>query len=221
MLKILHRRGWSWYAAKTPKWLQWLYPTLLWRVSTSEKNVYLTFDDGPIPEVTEFVLNVLKNEHCKAHFFCIGKNVIENQEIYQRIITEGHVVGNHTYNHLNGWKTNTNQYIQNINQACDVVKSNLFRPPYGRITKAQIKALQNHQSKIKNISIVMWDVLSGDFDQTIDAETCYQNVIKNIKPGSIIVFHDSVKAFDRMRVTLPKVLNWLKANQYQIATLPH
>jgi peptidoglycan-N-acetylglucosamine deacetylase len=216
MLNFLHRRGWSWYAAKTPAWLQWYYNKLTWKIKTTEKKVYLTFDDGPIPEVTEYVLDVLQKENIKAHFFCIGKNVVGNPIIYQRIIEEGHIVGNHTYNHLNGWKTNTEDYLQNIQEASTIIKSNLFRPPYGRITKSQIKQLPIINDQF---SIIMWDVLSGDFDTSIDAEKCYQNVIKNIAPGSIIVFHDSEKAYPRMKEALPKVIHWLKENGYSVGLL--
>jgi peptidoglycan-N-acetylglucosamine deacetylase len=223
--KILHRRGWSWYAAKTPKWLMWVYPKLLWRMKTKDKVVYLTFDDGPIPEVTEFVLDILQQHQVKAHFFCIGKNVIENPDIYQRILQDGHVVGNHTMNHLNGWKTKTDEYIANVNEASTHIHSNLFRPPYGRIKKSQIQKLQKNQHTAVGNNIVfrnsyfkliMWDVLSGDFDTSIDAEKCYQNVIENIQAGSIIVFHDSEKAFPRMKLALPKVLNWLKQHGYEV-----
>jgi peptidoglycan-N-acetylglucosamine deacetylase len=211
--KILHRRGWSWYAAKTPRWLMWAYPKLLWKIKTKDKVVYLTFDDGPIPVVTEFVLDTLQQHQLKAHFFCIGKNVVENPEIYNRILSEGHVVGNHTQNHNNAWKTKTEDYMANIKEAATHIKSNLFRPPYGRITKKQIKLLTTSHSPF---SIIMWDVLSGDFDTAIDVEKCYQNVILNIQPGSIIVFHDSEKAFPRMKEALPKVLNWLKQQDYEV-----
>jgi peptidoglycan-N-acetylglucosamine deacetylase len=216
MFNLLHRRGWTWYAPKTPVWLQWYYKKLTWKIKTTNKEVYLTFDDGPIPTVTEYVLDVLKQHNIKAHFFCIGKNVVANPVIYQRILNEGHIVGNHTFNHLNGWKTNTADYLQNIQEASTIIKSNLFRPPYGRITKSQIKQLliYNYQ-----FSIIMWDVLSGDFDTNIDAEKCYQNVIKNVQSGSIIVFHDSVKAYPRMKEALPKVIDWLKANGYSIQLL--
>ncbi len=216
MFNFLHRRGWSWYAAKTPKWLMWIYPNLLWKVKTKDNVVYLTFDDGPIPEVTEFVLDLLQKENIKAHFFCIGKNVLENPTIYQRIIAEGHMVGNHTQNHLNGWKTKTTDYLNNIDEAKKVIKSNLFRPPYGRITKKQIQQLSTQHSTFK---IMMWDVLSGDFDESISAEKCYQNVINHVQPGSIIVFHDSKKAFPRMKDALPKVIDWLKLNKYDISLI--
>lgn len=222
MASLLHRRGWSWYAAKTPRWLQWYYPSLVWRVKTTEKKVYLTFDDGPITEVTEFVLQQLSNYNVKGHFFCIGKNVVENNSIYQQIIKEGHSVGNHTQHHLNGWKTDTGSYLQNIDEAAKYIDSNLFRPPYGRITKKQIKLItQANQVTTNNakLTIIMWDVLSGDFDININGEQCYQNVIKNIQPGSIIVFHDSVKAFPRLQYALPKTLQWLKDNNYTVALL--
>jgi peptidoglycan-N-acetylglucosamine deacetylase len=226
MLNFLHRRGWSWYAAKTPRWLMWHYSNLLWRVKTKEKIVYLTFDDGPIPMVTEYVLDVLKVNNVKAHFFCIGKNVVANPEIYKRVLDEGHLVGNHTMHHVNGWKTNMQDYIKNVVEASAVIKSNLFRPPYGRITKAQVDAITNYKSafgiwnlEFRISTIVMWDVLSGDFDTNITAEKCYQNVVKNIQPGSIIVFHDSEKAFPRMQEALPRVLTWLQQNEYQVRLL--
>jgi peptidoglycan/xylan/chitin deacetylase (PgdA/CDA1 family) len=223
MLNFLHRRGWSWYAAKTPKWLIWYYKRLTWRIKTKSKIVYLTFDDGPIPIVTDFVLNILKDANIKAHFFCIGKNVVENPAIYKRILDEGHIVGNHTFNHLNGWKTNADEYLQNIIEANKVINSNFFRPPYGRITKRQIKLITKNNSSFAThhwpLTIIMWDVLSGDFDTKIDGEKCYQNIIKNVQPGSIIVFHDSEKAFPRMKDALPKTINWLKANNYHFSLL--
>ncbi len=219
MINLLHRRGWTWYAPKTPKWLQWYYNKLTWKIKTNDKVVYLTFDDGPIPVVTEYVLDVLKENKIKAHFFCIGKNVLENNKIYNRILSEGHLVGNHTYDHLNGWKTTNSKYLQNIEEAKNIIKTKLFRPPYGRITRKQIAAIQNTKPEIQQLQIIMWDVLSGDFDVNISAEKCYLNVIKNVQPGSIIVFHDSIKAFPRMKEALPRVLQWLKENEYTIDLL--
>jgi peptidoglycan-N-acetylglucosamine deacetylase len=207
--KLIHNSGWSWYAASTPKWLRWIYPSLVWKKSIKTNTVFLTFDDGPIPEVTQFVLDTLKTYQAKATFFCIGKNVIENPNLYQQIISNGHAVGNHTQHHLNGWQTNTSQYLQNVIDAQKSIASKLFRPPYGRIKRNQIKQLQ-----LKGFSIIMWDVLSGDFDTNIDGIKCTNNVILNIKPGSIIVFHDSVKAYDRLKIALPNTLQWLQQNNY-------
>jgi peptidoglycan/xylan/chitin deacetylase (PgdA/CDA1 family) len=207
--KLIHNSGWSWYAASTPNWLRWIYPSLVWKKSIKTNTVFLTFDDGPIPEVTQFVLDTLKTYQAKATFFCIGKNVIENPNLYQQIINNGHAVGNHTQHHLNGWQTNTSQYLQNVIDAQKSIASKLFRPPYGRIKRNQIKQLQ-----LKGFSIIMWDVLSGDFDTNIDGIKCTNNVIQNIKPGSIIVFHDSVKAYDRLKIALPNTLQWLQQNNY-------
>ncbi len=214
--KIIHNKGWSWYAAKTPWWLMWYYKKLIWRIPTKEKIIYLTFDDGPIPKVTEYVLATLAQYKVKASFFCIGKNVVDNPTIYQKIIDKKHSVGNHTYNHLNGWKTPTTNYLQNINEASNVIHSNWYRPPYGRITKKQIKALLQLNAPIK---IIMWDVLSGDFDTTITPEKCYRNVINNVQAGSIIVFHDSEKAYERLLIALPKCIEWLLSNGYTFKTL--
>lgn len=211
---LFHRRGWSWYAARTPRWLQACYPSLTWHVPIKNKVVYLTFDDGPIPIVTPFVLQTLKRYRAKAHFFCIGKNVTDNPNIYTQLLTQGHVVGNHSHNHLNGWKTPTNTYCHNVQQASTYINSKLYRPPYGRITRAQIKILR------KQYRIIMWGVLSGDFDTSITAEKCYHNVITNISAGCIIVFHDSKKAYPHLQVVLPKVLLWLQNNGYTTALLP-
>ncbi len=212
MLKIIHRRGWSWYAVSTPKWLCWLYPKLVWNVKGNEANkkVYLTFDDGPIPDVTEFVLDELKKNNYNATFFCIGKNVVDHPKIYERILKEGHAVGNHTQNHLSGWATATPAYLTNIATAATVINSKLYRPPYGRIKRNQINALRQ-----QGYNIIMWDILSGDFDEALTGEDCYQNIIHYLKPNSIIVFHDSVKALPRMQYALPKLLHWLKENEYE------
>ena len=195
------------YLANSPFWLQWLYPSLTWHKSRKEKYVYLTFDDGPIPVVTPFVLNTLKNFNAKATFFCIGDNVAKFPEIYAEVLSEGHSVGNHTFNHLRGWDSNNEDYLSNIRKCSGLVHSNLFRPPYGRIKKSQIADLRSHFPDLK---IIMWDVLSGDFDTGISKEKCLQNVLKNAKSGSIIVFHDSQKAFERLQYALPAVLETFK-----------
>jgi len=211
------------YLVSTPWWLRALYPTLTWQVDTLEKYIYLTFDDGPHETATPFVLDTLKQFDAKATFFCIGNNVRKHKDIYDRILLEGHSVGNHTYNHLNGWKTSDYNYIKDIVLTGEYVKSNLFRPPFGRIKRSQIKKLQVNDSRFSteesSMKIIMWSVLSGDFDTTISGEDCLQNVIKNSKEGSIIVFHDSVKAWDRMQYALPKTLEYFSAKGYQFKGL--
>lgn len=199
------------YLVKTYWWLKALYPSFVWNMNRGERTIYLTFDDGPHPTATPFVLNELKKYNAKATFFCIGKNVEEYLEIYKKIIDEGHAIGNHTYNHLNGWNTNNDSYLQNIDKATEHIKSNLFRPPYGRIKKSQAKQLKTTHP---NFKIVMWDVLSADFDTNISTKQCFDNVIKNTQPGSIIVFHDSTKALDKMSNTLPKVLQYFSNKNF-------
>ncbi len=191
------------YLVKTPFWLRLLYPGCTWSMNTSEKLIYLTFDDGPHPIITPFVLDELSKYNAKATFFCIGNNVVNHPEVYTRIINEGHSVGNHTYNHVNGWKTNTADYVNDVTKAQEHIDSTLFRPPYGRITRAQLKSLKE---KKLSFNTVMWSVLSGDFDMKLSPEQCYKNVIKHSGSGSIIVFHDSEKAFERMSYALPLVL---------------
>lgn len=191
------------YLVKTPRILKALYNQGIWHIKEHSNSIYLTFDDGPHPVATPFVLDALKEYQAKATFFCIGKNVEEYPEIYQRILNEGHAVGNHTHNHLNGWKTNNFQYFKNIKKASEVIQSNMFRPPYGRITYAQVSGIQK---MFPNTRIIMWDVLSGDFDTKLSPEKCLSNVITNAESGSIIVFHDSAKAWDRLSYALPKTL---------------
>ena len=205
------------YFIKTPFWLRLIYRSCIWRKPNQERVLYLSFDDGPHPEATPFVLAQLAYFNAKASFFCIGKNVQLYPEIYATIIAAGHVVGNHTQNHMNGWKNNTENYIADIQEATKVIDLNLFRPPYGRISFAQIKALCSDPSLPQDI--MMWDVLSGDFDTTINGEQCAQNVIQHAGPGSIIVFHDSAKAMDRLRIALPKVLLHFSNLGYQFKTL--
>ena len=204
------------YLTKSPSWLQWLYPSLTWHKNRREKYVYLTFDDGPIPVVTPFVLNTLKNFDAGATFFCIGDNVDKHPEIFNEVLANGHRVGNHTFNHLKGWDTPDEEYLQNVEQCRTVVDSNLFRPPYGRITMAQIRKFR---MQFPEMEIVMWDVLSGDFDPSISVEKCTSNVLKNVTNGSIIVFHDSTKAFPRLQHILPIVLRELQILGYSFKIL--
>lgn len=215
------------HLVKSPLLLKWYYSSLLWNKPRSEKIVYLTFDDGPIPNVTEFVLNTLKTFGIKATFFCIGENIIKHPIIFNKIKKQGHAVGNHTFNHLNSWKTNDNKYLDNFLKCQNLTQTHLFRPPYGRIKKSQIKKLKEETLRLSAqiqtadtpLQIVMWDILSGDFDVNSSPEKCYENVIKNTINGSIIVFHDSLKAFDRLVYTLPKTIQYLSDEGYKFGTL--
>ena len=200
------------YFVKTPGWLRKLYKGCVWQMPGNEKIIYLTFDDGPHPEATKFVLDTLNQWGATATFFCIGKNVVAHPDIYRRIPEEGHAVGNHTFNHLNGWKTRNEEYMSNIAEAKKYIDSDLFRPPYGRISKFQLKLLQLDSYKLKTI---MWTVLSGDFDLTISKERCLRNVVNKSGNGSIVVFHDSEKAFEKMAFTLPKVLEHFSERGYR------
>lgn len=205
---------------KTPKTVKNLLRNFVWEIPNSNNIVYLTFDDGPITEVTEWVLDILKKEEIKATFFCIGDNIRKNPTIYQRILNEGHQTGNHTFNHLNGWKTKTIEYIENF-KLCETEQlklnaehSLLFRPPYGKMTLSQSKKI--HELGYK---IVMWDVLSFDFKPTITAEKCKENVLNNTSAGSIIVFHDSLKAEKTLKKVLPEVIQGLKNRGFQFDVL--
>lgn len=194
--------------------LSFFYPSLLWHVPVKDKILYLTFDDGPIPEVTPWVLEELKKRNVKATFFCIGDNVRKHPTIFQSIRENGHTTGNHTYHHLNGWDTADKKYSEDIELANKLISSRLFRPPYGKIRISQISALK------KKYRIVMWDVLSKDYDTNLNGEQCYQRVIKSALPGSVIVFHDSLKAQDRLRLALPKVMDDFIKMGYTFAALP-
>ncbi|HMZ47030.1 MAG TPA: polysaccharide deacetylase family protein [Chitinophagaceae bacterium] len=205
------------YLAKTYWWLKALYPTFIWNKSREEKVIYLSFDDGPNPTVTPFVLDLLKQYKAKATFFCIGKNVVHFPALYHQIINEGHSVGNHTQHHLNGWQTKTEKYIHNIQTAALQIQSNLFRPPYGRIKRAQANKLTKNSSN--PFQIIMWDVLSGDFDTNISGEQCFINVTNNTENGSIIVFHDSDKAWERLSYTLPKILELYSKQGFEFKAL--
>jgi peptidoglycan/xylan/chitin deacetylase (PgdA/CDA1 family) len=200
------------YLVKSPWLLKKYYSRLIWHIPAREKVLYLSFDDGPHPVATPFVLDELKKYGAKACFFCIGKNVMEHPQIYKRILSEGHRVGNHTHDHLNGWKVSDQAYFDNIRQAARYIDSDLFRPPYGRISAFQAARLRAAPSLYK---IIMWDVLSADFDLSLSAEKCAENVVRHARPGSIIVFHDSEKAFDMLEGALPKVLLHFKELGYR------
>ena len=201
------------YFVKTPGWLKKIYDSYIWSVPASDKILYLTFDDGPHPEATPFVLKELKKYNVFATFFCIGKNVVAYPDIYDQIIREGHSIGNHTYNHLNGWKANNDDYLNDIALAANEIDSYLFRPPYGRITSFQAKQLKTVM-KGKEPKVIMWDVLSGDFDTSCSPQQCLANVLFASVPGSIIVFHDSEKAFPRLEYALPRVLQYFSEKGY-------
>jgi hypothetical protein len=203
-----------------------LFPKYVWDIPNHENKVYLTFDDGPTPEITEWVLDQLQLYDAKATFFCIGNNIEKNPEIFQKIINENHAFGNHTFNHLKGWKTDTNEYVENTRRCSLFIREKgkvisdkgdtfeLFRPPYGKIKTSQSRALRRLGYKI-----IMWDVLSRDFDKTIAPEKCLKNVLKNVETGSIIVFHDSIKAAQNLKYVLPKTLAFLKERGFVCAKI--
>jgi peptidoglycan/xylan/chitin deacetylase (PgdA/CDA1 family) len=201
------------YFVKTPWWLKRIYPGRVWNINSTEKIIYLTFDDGPHPVTTPFVLNALKKYNAKATFFCIGKNVMQYPDIYKWILDEGHRTGNHTQNHLNGWNTSNDVYLNNIAEATNYIDSELFRPPYGRIKASQAKNIGSVIKK-NQPKIIMWSVLSGDFDTTVSNDKCLRNVTANTKAGSIVVFHDSEKASPLLEYVLPATLKFFAEKGY-------
>ena len=189
------------YPVHSPRWLQRCFPKYLWRVqATAEKKLYLTFDDGPIPVVTPWVLEQLASYNARATFFCVGANIEKHPAIYQQVLEAGHAVGNHTFNHLNGWATATRDYLQNVVDCQQKMDTTLFRPPYGRLRPSQAKQLQ------QQYKIVLWDVIAGDFDPSITGEDCWKNIVNYASNGSIIVLHDSKKSWERLEFVLPKLL---------------
>ncbi len=183
-----------------PHWLRMFYPSVEWQVKTDTNTVFITFDDGPHPVITPKVLDILDEFNAKATFFCVGDNVQKYPETYQHIINRGHRTANHSFNHINGWKTYHKTYLENIKKAAALIDSNLFRPPYGKITPVQLRKLK------KSHRIIMWSVLTYDFSKAITPEQCLKNSLTGLKPGSIIVFHDSEKAADNMLYVLPEFL---------------
>ncbi|TBW30110.1 polysaccharide deacetylase family protein [Gramella sp. KN1008] len=226
---------------KYPALLKWLYPNRVSRINNPD-SIYLTFDDGPVPEVTPWVLDLLKKFNARGTFFCIGDNVEKHPDIFRRIIEEGHAVGNHTHKHLNGWKTSTTDYLKNIEIAekamlvhahsntslgkekseipqtsgPDLATPNfpLFRPPYGKIKNSQAGKLRQ-----SGYRLVMWDVISGDYDKDFSPEKCYRNVTSNAVEGSTIVFHDSKKAFGNLQLILPKILEHYNKKGFEFRSL--
>ncbi len=204
------------YFVKTPHFLQNLFPNFLWRIpAAKEKTLYLTFDDGPIPEVTPWVLEQLATYNAKATFFCVGENVERHDSVFQQVLEAGHSVGNHTQTHANGWDMDNIPYFHNVRHCARLVKSNLFRPPYGRVSPKQAEFLQRHYK------IVMWDVLSGDFDSEITPKQCLSNVLEATRNGSIIVFHDSLKAMENLSYVLPHVLKYFSTLGYSFKAIPN
>lgn len=204
------------YLVKTPRLLKKLYPQLTWDMPKTDRCIYLTFDDGPIPIVTPWVLNILQQYKAKATFFCIGDNVSKHPDEFEQVKNADHAIGNHTYNHLKGWDTDDKTYLQNFLVADEQLHTNLFRPPYGRIKRSQIKLLK--QAK-PDLDIMMWDVLSGDFDINLHPEKCLQNVLKYTTDGSIVVFHDSIKAFGKLQHVLPKAMEYWSKEGYNFKPL--
>lgn len=209
------------FPVKTPKIVQRLFPKYLWKKAFLDKTIYLTFDDGPTPEVTQWTLNTLKQFNAKATFFCIGDNVRKYPEIAIKIHEEGHTIGNHTFNHLKGWNINTDQYVENTNLAQEQIlktipnySKKLFRPPYGKIKNKQAKTLISQGYKI-----VMWTVISYDWDNSLTKEDCLDITLKNTTNGTIIVFHDSLKAKENMMYTLPKFLDYYSKKGYTFKAL--
>jgi peptidoglycan/xylan/chitin deacetylase (PgdA/CDA1 family) len=193
------------YFVSTPGWVRQFFPGCIWDIRTEKKTIYLTFDDGPHPTITTFVLQELVKYNAKATFFCIGENVKKFPETYQELISQGHSVANHTMHHINGWTTADEDYLKDISEAKKYINSKLFRPPYGRIKRSQLRLLHASENKMQTI---MWSVLAGDWVDTLSPEKCFQQVKNTIYPGCIVVFHDSEKAYERMQYALPKILEY-------------
>ncbi|MFN5377016.1 MAG: polysaccharide deacetylase family protein [Chitinophagaceae bacterium] len=189
------------FPARIPSWVKWVYPSFVWQMPGDEKALYLTFDDGPHPTITPIVLDLLSKYNAKATFFCIGDRAKRYPEILQRIRQEGHAIGNHTQHHVNGWATLDRDYIDQVNQAAEFIPSKLFRPPYGRIKRNQAGLLQKEGYKV-----VMWTILSADYDHKLSKEECLSRVVRRIESGDIYLFHDSEKGEERMLAVLPSLL---------------
>ncbi len=201
------------YLAKTPSIVKPLAGDLVWDIPTSQREVFLTFDDGPVPEVTPQVLDILDEYGAKGTFFCVGENVERHPEIFLDLLDRGHSVGNHTWSHENGWRTSQMSYLKSVLRCEELVNSKLFRPPYGRIRRQQAEALRNR------FHLIMWDVLAGDWDENRSVEQCVDTLIEYTRPGSVVVFHDSIKARDRVLQALPEYLRYLEVEGYTCSLL--
>jgi len=190
-----------------------IYPRFLWRMPATDPCIYLTFDDGPVPGVTPWVLEQLKEFNAKATFFCVGDNIRKHPETFREVVREGHSIGNHTYNHLNGWKTPTEEYLQNMNRSEQLYPTRLFRPPYGRIKKKQADGILPHHR------IIMWSVLTRDYSAGLSPEKCLKNAIKNTRKGAIVLFHDSLKARRNLEFVLPRYLEHFSRLGYRFEKL--
>ncbi len=193
-------------------WLRWLYRGALWRMDRTERAVYLTFDDGPIPESTPFILDALARHGAKATFFMVGENVERHPDLFQRIKDEGHQVGNHTFNHWSGARHSTKAYFENAEMANALIGSHLFRPPHGWMRLPQYMSLE------KRYTIVMWDLVTRDYSKWMTADGVLENVRRYARNGSIITFHDSLKSIDKLRLALPGALAWLRDQGYEFRT---
>jgi peptidoglycan/xylan/chitin deacetylase (PgdA/CDA1 family) len=194
---------------RAPGVLRLLFPEFVWRYNSGEKKVYLTFDDGPIPESTLWTLDMLKERNVKATFFCVGDNVRKYPDLFRKIVEDGHAVGNHTHNHLRGWQEDSLKYIENVIMASEYINSRLFRPPYGMIKRSQAKHL------LQEYKVVMWDVLSGDYRKDISPQRCFEDVYKKVRPGSIILFHNHKKSEENMRYAVPRLIDTLRMDGYE------
>jgi len=200
---------------RPPSFLRWIYPNAIWHLPSDRKVIYLTFDDGPTPFITEKVLELLDAHKAKATFFCIGKNIEQHPGIFNLIKEKGHHIGSHTYSHLNGWKSKAEEYINDYVKGRELSHTNLFRPPYGRILLTPLQVIQ------KQDKVIMWDILSKDYDKDLSPEEVYANVTRNLEPGSIIVFHDSEKAKKNLLAVLPRILEYLTQQGYISEAIPY
>lgn len=208
------------YWIKTRWFIRWIFRSFIWKLPANGNCVYLTFDDGPTPEVTPWVLDELDKYNAKATFFCIGDRIDKSPDLFKRLIDDGHSIGNHSYSHLNAWHVDAEAYLEDIEKCQESILklhpqgTNLLRPPYGKLRRSQTLKLR------KRFRIMMWDVLSADFDLRITPEKCTENVLRNVRPGSIVIFHDSVKSYPNMEKALPATLEFIHKKGWKCVAIP-